>query len=171
MKDENLLIRYQKGNLIAKVPASKNRIFQLKIQNDIIKCLKTYVKDNSWLWHMRYGHLNFGGLKLLSSKGMVRGLPLIDHPEQLCEGCLLGKHSREDFPKESANKATKPLEFVHTDVYGPIKPASLGQNSYFLIFVNDFSQKTWVYFLKEKSEVFNRFNSLNCSLKKNVGSK
>lgn len=81
MKDENLLIRYQKGNLIAKVPASKNRIFQLKIQNDIIKCLKTYVKDNSWLWHMRYGHLNFGGLKLLSSKGMVRGLPLIDHPE------------------------------------------------------------------------------------------
>ncbi|GKB72682.1 retrovirus-related pol polyprotein from transposon TNT 1-94 [Tanacetum coccineum] len=32
--------------------------------------------------HMRYGHLNFGDLKLLSSKGIVKGLDQIDHLNQ-----------------------------------------------------------------------------------------
>lgn len=27
------------------------------------------------LWHVRYGHLNFGGLSQLQKKGMVKGLP------------------------------------------------------------------------------------------------
>jgi len=35
------------------------------------------VKDENWLWHLRFGHLNFGGLNLLHREGMVNGLPLI----------------------------------------------------------------------------------------------
>lgn len=79
---------------------TQNRMFLLDIQNDIAKCLKACVKDTSWLWHLRFGHLNFGDLELLSKKEMLRGLPSIDHPNQLCEVCLLGKHSRS-FPKET----------------------------------------------------------------------
>ena len=37
------------------------------------------VKDEKWLWHLRFGHLNFGGLNLLHRKGMVKGLPLIEN--------------------------------------------------------------------------------------------
>ncbi|GJY33867.1 hypothetical protein Tco_0418336, partial [Tanacetum coccineum] len=54
------------------------------------KCLKSCLKDHSWLWHMRYKHLNFGDLKLLSSKRMqlsskrmLKGLDHIDHPNQV----------------------------------------------------------------------------------------
>ncbi|GJW99345.1 retrovirus-related pol polyprotein from transposon TNT 1-94 [Tanacetum coccineum] len=65
------------------------------------KCLKSCLEDHSWLWHMRYGHLNFGDVKLLSFKGMVKGLDQIDHPNQVCEGCLLGKHARSSFPKKA----------------------------------------------------------------------
>ncbi|GJV97636.1 retrovirus-related pol polyprotein from transposon TNT 1-94 [Tanacetum coccineum] len=81
-------------------------------------------KDHSWLWHMRYGYLNFGDLKLLSSKGMVKGLDQIDHPNQVCEGCLLGKHARSLFPKEGTSRAQKPLKIIHTDLCGPITPPS-----------------------------------------------
>eukprot|EP00253_Pinus_taeda_P023625 PITA_23625 len=55
------------------------------------------VKDENWLWHLRFGHLNFIGLILLHRKGVVKGLPLIEKPDNLCEGCILGKQHRETF--------------------------------------------------------------------------
>jgi transposase InsO family protein len=85
---------------------------------------------------------------------MVKNIPHIDHSDKLCEGCVLGKHPRNYFPKEASYRAKKVLELVHTDICGPITPNSLGKHRYFITFIDDFSRKTWVYFLKEKSETF-----------------
>nr|GEU99163.1 hypothetical protein [Tanacetum cinerariifolium] len=52
-KDHSATIRNQEGKLIAKVPMTKNRMFILNIQHDEVKCLKSYLEDHSWLWHMR----------------------------------------------------------------------------------------------------------------------
>ena len=169
LKENNLFLRDDKSNLIAKVPMTKNRMFLLNIQHDVPKCLKACYNEPSWLWHLRFGHLNFGGLKLLEKKEMVRGLPCINQPDQLCEGCLLGKQSRRSFPKESLSRATKPLELIHTDVCGPIKPNSFGKSKYFLLFIDDFSRKVWVYFLKEKSEVFENFKKFKALVEKESG--
>ncbi|GAU35304.1 hypothetical protein TSUD_389290 [Trifolium subterraneum] len=83
LKNNNLSIRDHSNKFIAKVPMSRNRMFVLNIQNDVAQCLKMCYKEESWLWHLRFGHLNFGGLELLSKKEMVRGLPYINHPNQL----------------------------------------------------------------------------------------
>ena len=56
---------------------------------------------------MRLGHLNFKGLKEMGHKKMVQGVPDIDHPNHLCESCLLGKHSRKPFPETSEFKTCK----------------------------------------------------------------
>lgn len=169
LKEHSLFLRDCRHNLIAKVPMSKNRMFLLNIQNDVAKCLKACYTDSSWLWHLRFGHLNFDGLERLAKKEMVRGLPSINHPDQLCEGCLIGKQFRKSFPKESTTRATKPLELIHTDVCGPIKPNSFGKNKYFLLFIDDYSRKTWVYFLKEKSEVFENFKKFKALVEKESG--
>ena len=34
---------------------------------------------------------------------------------------------------------------------------SLGGSRYFVTFIDDFSRKVWVYFIKQKSEVFEKF--------------
>nr|GFA51289.1 retrovirus-related Pol polyprotein from transposon TNT 1-94 [Tanacetum cinerariifolium] len=141
-KDRSATIRNQEGKLIAKVPMTKNRMFILNIQHDEAKCLKSYLEDHSWLWHRRYGHLNFGDLKILSSKGMVKGLDHIDHPNQMCEGCLFGKHARSSFMKEATSRAKETLQLIHTDLCGPITPSSLDKNHYFILFIDDFSRKT-----------------------------
>lgn len=169
MKNLSLLLQDDHENVIAKVPMTKNRMFLLDIQTDVAKCLKACVKDTSWLWHLRLGHINFGGLKLLAQKGMLMGLPFIDQPDQLCEGCLVGKQFRKSFPKETTSRASGPLQLVHADVCGPIKPSSFGKNRYFPLFIDDFSRKTWVYFLKEISEVFGMFKKFKALVEKKSG--
>jgi len=43
---------------------------------------------------------------------------------------------------------------VHSDVWGLSQMPSIKGFRYFLLFVNDFSRMTWLYLLKERSEVF-----------------
>ena len=80
MSKSGLVMRDGKRRMIAKVSLSKNRMFKLKINNDSPKCLKASTSDLSWLWHLRMGHLNFGGLELLYKKRLVYGFPFISHP-------------------------------------------------------------------------------------------
>lgn len=51
-------------------------------------------------------------------------------------------------------RATRSIEFVHADVCGPTRVASLNNNLYFIVIIDDFSRMTWVYFAKEKSDAF-----------------
>ena len=46
---------------------------------------------------------------------------------------------------------------MHSDVFGPVKVPSLGKPMYYVSFIDDVSRNTWIYFLKKKSEAFDRF--------------
>lgn len=50
------------------------------------------------------------------------------------------------------------LQQVHIDVWGPVHVASLGCLYYNVIFIDDFTRNLWVYFMKNKYEVFSIFN-------------
>ncbi|XP_058198441.1 uncharacterized protein LOC131313960 [Rhododendron vialii] len=158
-----------RGKLITQVQMAKNRMFPLTILHDTPKCLNAIINDKDWIWHLRYGHLNFESLKLLANKKMVKGLPHIQRPNEVCESCILGKQHRNNFGKQVDWRASMPLELVHTDVCGPLKPISNGQNRYFLTFIDDYSRKTWVYFLKLKSEVFEKFKEFKALVEKGSG--
>ncbi|GJS62129.1 retrovirus-related pol polyprotein from transposon TNT 1-94, partial [Tanacetum coccineum] len=119
--------------------------------------LKATTTDEALLWHMTLGYLNFQSLNLLHRKNMVGGLPQIHKIEVVCEGCALGKHHRKPFPKGVAWRAKDILELVHTDLCGPMRNPSHANNLYFIIFIDDFSRLTWVYFMKEKSQFFGIF--------------
>ncbi|KAJ8626953.1 hypothetical protein MRB53_020260 [Persea americana] len=83
---------------------NSNRLFPLKIES-VQSCLVAKVNDPSWLWHFRYGHLSFGGLKTLQQKNMVTGLPQISIPSQVCEECVVSKQHRSQFPKGKSWRA------------------------------------------------------------------
>ena len=60
------------------------------------------------------------------------------------------------FPS-GAKRAKGILELVHNDVFGPVLVPSLGKSVYYVSFIDEFSRNTWIYFLRNKSEVFDIF--------------
>ena len=46
---------------------------------------------------------------------------------------------------------------IHSDVFGPVVVPSLGKSVYYVSFIDDYSRNTWIYFLRKKSEVFDKF--------------
>jgi hypothetical protein len=53
--------------------------------------------------------------------------------------------------------SSAPLELVFSDVWGPAI-ALVGNQKYYVSFVDDYSKFTWIYLLKNKSDVFARFH-------------
>jgi Integrase core domain. len=107
------------------------------------------------LWHQRFGHMSEKGLKIMHSKGKLPGLKSVDI--DFCESCILGKQKRVSFQKSGRTPRQEKLELVHTDVWGPAPVSSIGGKSYFVTFIDDHSRKVWVYFLRQKSEVYDVF--------------
>nr|KYP68962.1 Retrovirus-related Pol polyprotein from transposon TNT 1-94 [Cajanus cajan] len=66
-------------------------------------------------------------------------------------------------------RAKNLLELIHTDICGPMRTSSLHNNRYFILFIDDFSRMTWVYFIKEKSEVFGILKKFKTLVEKQSG--
>jgi hypothetical protein len=85
---------------------------------------------------------------------MVEGLHDIHFSKGICEGCVLGKHPQEKLDKGKIQKASSPLDLIHSDLMGYFPHPSINKSRYVLIFFYDFSRYTWTFFLMKKSEVF-----------------
>ena len=115
-------------------------------------CLAARCSEVAWQWHTRFGHLSFQGLKQLSKGHMVRGLPQIDHVEQICDSCMAGKQRRRPFPATSNYRAKNLLDLVHADLCGPITPETPGGKKLFLLAVDDKSRYMWLVLLSSKDQ-------------------
>jgi hypothetical protein len=52
------------------------------------------------------------------------------------------------------------LELIHSDVFGPVKVPSISNVLYYVSSIDDYSIRTWLYFIVTKSDVFNWFNKI-----------
>ena len=60
---------------------------------------------------------------------------------------------------------------VHTDVWGTSLVSSLWGSRFYVTFIDDFSRKVWVYFLKHKSDVFETFKKWKAEVESQSGLK
>ena len=63
------------------------------------------------------------------------------------------------------------LGTIHSDVCGKIETKSLGGAEYFVTFIDDKSRYTWVYVLKHKHEVLEKFKEWRSKVEKSTGFK
>ena len=143
------------GQLVAKGIRTENNVYVLKEEEE--ECnLRKY--DESWLWHRRLGHLNFDHIIKLKNNGAVKDLPKISKPyDSVCKPCQIGKLTRTQFKSKNFPSTEKPLQLVHMDLCGPSRKEGTGKENYFMLIIDDYSRLTWVAFLKEKSEAFEKF--------------
>jgi len=161
----NILHLYDKqDNLVLKSKLTKNITFLCNIQKARDLCMSaTTDEDSNWLWHMRYGHLNFRSLSYLSTKNLVSGLPILDAHKKTCETCLKDKQSRFPFVSEKPKRSKTALEVIHSDICRPFEVPIIGGSKYFITFLDEHTRILWMYIIKLKSEaleVFRKFKIL-----------
>ena len=85
------------------------------------------------------------------------GLPkgALEHRDT-CKGCTLVKYTKDTL-HEKEIRAKEILERVHTNVCGPLSTTSTERHRYYVNFVDDFSRKSWILFMKNKNHTFSNF--------------
>ena len=61
------------------------------------------------------------------------------------------------------------LERNHTDVCGPFSVASTEKHRYYVIFVDEFSRKCWIFFMRKKRETYSKFCEFKALVEKESG--
>ena len=91
---------------------------------------------------------------------MVKGMPSFDSVlNTACRCCTLGKNVKNKFPRNHT-RSKGILGLVHLDVCGTMSSPSLSGHLYYVLFIDDFSHKAWIYFMKAKSETFRYFKNI-----------
>lgn len=148
-------VRNSKGQILAQCK-EQNGVYKLYPRTNAVSMLAK-TDETALMWHRRLGHINYAALKKMRD-GIVDGIKFNDDDSDVkrCEACCVGKQARLPFAK-SETKTKQILELIHTDVMGPMQTQSIGHAKYVLTFIDDYSKKVFVYFMKQKSEVFDIF--------------
>ncbi|GJW54514.1 zinc finger, CCHC-type containing protein [Tanacetum coccineum] len=104
----------------------------------------------------------------MTQRNLVHGIPTIKHATQICDVCLIGKHSRTPFPKKAKARSTSPLDLVYGDLCGPITPPTPSGKKYIFLIVDDYSRYMWVYFLSTKDQAFDTFKEYKSTIEKEL---
>ena len=153
--DENGKLR-GKGSLA-------DKLYQLDCQV-VSSGYASVAQSRSDLWHQRLGHVHESRLKKCVQNECVQGFDIERTTElSFCEGCLAGKMCRKPFPTVGRIWSTRKLQLVHSDVCGPMQTQSIGGAKYFVTFIDDYTRCCAVYFMKRKSEVFDKFKEFEAT--------
>ena len=127
---------------------------------------KRKVSNETYLWHLRLGHINPNRIHGLVKSGILNSLAF--EPIPMCESCLEGKMTKWPF-KAKGYRITKPLKLVHTDVCGPMLVQVRGGYEYFVTFTDDYSRYGFVYLKLQKSKTFDKFREYKAKEEKQLG--
>jgi hypothetical protein len=116
---------------------------------------------------MGFSHIHYRALPTLGK--MVTCLPEIHvQHDGVFIGCALGKNVKGSFLR-SDSRSKGILDLIHLDVCGPMTVASLNGYLYYVLFIDDHSWKTWIYFLKTKYGVLVRFQEFKAQVENLIG--
>lgn len=145
-----------RNNSISAVGKRYGSLFQMQFKVKVPECNIAQTASLE-LWHKRLGHINLQTIKKTQKLGAVDGLKVQDKTDFFCETCVLAKQTSKPHVSRNQQKLFKAGEMIHSDVCGPTNIASPSGSNYFLIFKDELSGFSTLYFLKRKSEVIDKF--------------
>ena len=100
------------------------------------------------------GHIGVKRMKKLHADGLLESLYYESF--DTCEPCHMGKMTKTLF-SETMEQDIDLLKIIHTDVYGPMSVEAHDRYHYFLTSTDDLSRYGYIYLMKPKSEIFEKF--------------
>ncbi|GBN34845.1 Copia protein [Araneus ventricosus] len=156
-KDNKVIVKGKNKTIVLCELSSKGQY----VSDFIPTVSNTFVAETeeAELWHRRLGHSGNHALRKL-------GLPISD---SFCENCVLAKQSAEPIGIGNRRRESAPMRMIHSDLCGPVEPATLSGECYVLTFVDDYSRFCEVRLIKKKSDIaveFNKFLKVNDTVKR-----
>lgn len=104
------------------------------------------------LWNLRLRHISDLDLQVISIF-----FPLVSCKNKYvpCDSCHFTKQRKLLIPN-STTRSSAPFDILHTDLWGPFSTMLTLGHKYFLTLVDDYTQYTWVIFLKTKNQTKSR---------------
>ncbi|GJV77530.1 zinc finger, CCHC-type containing protein [Tanacetum coccineum] len=127
---------------------------RINIVNDNIglSFMSTSKLNDSILWHDRLGNVHFKRMQDMSKDGLI---PAFDMDTEKCKTCMMTKIAKKPF--QNVKRETEVLELIYSDLCDLHATPSLGNNKYFVIFIDDASRFCYVYLLYTKDEALDKF--------------
>ena len=101
------------------------------------------------IWHPRPGHQSISRLSAL--KDVLSLYSSMLNKTRSCEICSLAKQKQLSFESHN-NRTSINFDMIHADVWSPFSTHSQGYK-YFLTVVHDHCRYTWVFLMRNKSDV------------------
>jgi hypothetical protein len=136
--DENVVCKY-------KVSSSTNVSSKRKRCDDA---------TSAKLWHYHLGYISKGRIERLIKDDIL--IPLDFSNSDYCIDCIKGKYAKQ-VKKGEAKRSAGVLEIIHTDICGPFPIKFVDGFDSFITFTDDFSRYGYIYPIKERSEVLDKF--------------
>jgi hypothetical protein len=151
-----------RGKISVKGTKEDNMYF-LKVDNK--RSISDYVNvsnDDSYLWHLRLGHINKDKLIRMNKSGL---LPTnISEKFAICESCIKGKMTNKSFSKHW--KSSELLEIIHSNICGPLRTKTHKGMEYFVTFTDDYSRYGHIYLIRYKSDGIEKFKEYKLEVEK-----
>ena len=117
--------------------------------------------------HERLGHLSKANI--IKSVKLAEDVKIKESEEELkememkCETCSVGKQARKKFSTDvdKVPMSSQIGERIHTDICGPITPATWSGNQYFVSFVDEATRKSWIYFISTRDQMIDKYKEFN----------
>jgi histone deacetylase 1/2 len=162
-QDNSVFLEFHPDYFLIKDRATKNTILRGRSHKglyplpstDPIKQAFGVVKPTFARWHSRLGHPSAPIVSRVVSRNKLT-YSFESNKELVCDACQKAKSHQLPYAK-SSSFSSRPLELIFSDVWGHA-PDSVGEEKYYVSFIDDYSKFTWIYLLKFKSEVFEKFH-------------
>ena len=124
------------------------------------------VKQDSLLWHRRFGHIGMDATRAALTKNYAKGItfegPFIrDH----CIPCIVGKSPQHSY-RHNGHRASKVGELLHMDICGPYPVQAPRGDRYFFSILDDRSNWGFTFGLRLKSDAFSHYLSAEAFLER-----
>ena len=156
------------SQLEQQAPQTQKSTSQVPTEDPTTFPLPRNKQDTLLNWHERLGHMGISGIKKLHTDEeiQVTDLESSKFKSSECDVCAVGKATRLSFGNINI-RATTPLEIIHSDIAGPLKPSHANM-TYYVTFIDDYTGLVCALAIpnKNKHSVFDWFKKFQSTVER-----